>query len=57
MYKDIYVSLYDILSMICDIYNNPKTGEHIAINMYLDRLLYTDELKAKDESNESSDQQ
>jgi hypothetical protein len=39
------------------IYNNPRTGEHIAINMYLDRLLYTDELKAKDESNESSDQQ
>ena len=57
MYKDIYVSLYDILSMICDIYNNPKTGEYIAINMYLDRLLYTDEFKAKDESNESSDQQ
>ena len=35
---------------------SPKTGERIAINMYLDRLLYTDELKAKDESNESSDQ-
>ena len=57
MYKDIYVSLYDILSMICDIYNNPRTGEHIAINMYLDRLAYIDESKTKEECNESSDQQ